>query len=347
MVVGGGHGLLAALRGLRDDRHAELAVIVTMADDGGSSGALRQRREGPAVGDMRRSLISLAGDQGALARAFARPLTINRLGRHPLGNLVIRSVADAFGDLEQASEWLGEQLEISGRVLPATDEPVSLLAEAGNDVIYGESAIGAARLRVRRLRFSPERPNVPDAVTDAIAQADLVLLGPGSLFTSVLAAAALPDIAATLAHTEARVVWICNLEPEAIETAGMSAHDHLAALRVHGVRVDAVLYDPAAALHFAPGELARQGLEALPRLLRSPHPEVHDPDLLRAALKGVLSRSGPRRKSVRSATEQLCATRAIAANSAKENTSDSKARDRVESYLSLLAAPGPSPRKRA
>ena len=133
-------------------------MIVTVADDGGSSGELRRRGEGPAVGDMRRSLISLADDDVALARAFARPLSIDRLGRHPLGNLVIRSVADALGGLEQASEWLGEQLGISGRVLPASAEPVSLLAEAGNQVIHGERAIGAARMRIRRVGFSPERP---------------------------------------------------------------------------------------------------------------------------------------------------------------------------------------------
>ena len=271
----------------------DLTVIVTVADDGGSSGELRRQREGPAVGDMRRALISLADQDAALARAFARPLAIDCLGRHPLGNLIIRSVADAFGDLQKASEWLGEQLRISGRVLPASSEPVSLLAETGNELIYGERAIGATRVMIRRVRFTPERPSVPKATCDRIDQADLILLGPGSLFTSVLAASALPDVAAALARSAARVVWICNLEPEVNETAGMTAYDHLAALRRHGVRVDAVLYDPAAKLHFASKQLEREGLEPLPRFLRGAQPGVHDPALLRVALTELLNR--PRR----------------------------------------------------
>ena len=102
------------LRALSNDA-AELDVIVTIADDGGSSGELRRRREGPAVGDLRRSLLALTDDEVVLAQAFARPLTINRLGRHPLGNLVIRSAAEAFGDLSEAIQWLGEQLGNAGR----------------------------------------------------------------------------------------------------------------------------------------------------------------------------------------------------------------------------------------
>jgi uncharacterized cofD-like protein len=351
VVLGGGHGLTAVLRALRDDP-AQLTVIVTVADDGGSSGELRRRREGPAVGDMRRALISLADDDVALARAFARQLSIDHLGRHPLGNLVIRSVADAFGDLGQASEWLGEQLKISGRVLPASAEPVSLLAEAGSQVIHGERAIGAARARIRCVRFSPERPAVPKATCARIDQADVVLLGPGSLFTSVLAASALPDIAAALARTAACVVWICNLEPEATETAGMTACDHLAALRRHGLRVDAVLYDPAARLHFEPGQLADEGLEPLPRFLRSVKPGVHDPALLRVALKELLTR--PRRGEAvtahhcsRSAPERFCATRAIAGRSREGDTSDSQARGLGPSTTAFIAAPGSNPRKRA
>jgi uncharacterized cofD-like protein len=292
VALGGGHGLTAVLTALRD-QPGELTAIVTVADDGGSSGELRRRREGPAVGDMRRALISLAGKEVALARAFARPVSLDPLGRHPLGNLVIRSVSDAFGDLEQASEWLGEQLRISGRVLPASAAPVSLVAEAGNQVIHGEQAIGAARASIRHLRFSPERPTVPKATVETIDQADLVLLGPGSLFTSVLAVGALPDVGTALARTTGRVVWICNLEPEPVETAGMTACDHLEALRRHGVRVDTVLYDPTADLHFDAEQLADEGLEPLPRLLRSALPGTHDPALLRAALNELRSRHEP------------------------------------------------------
>jgi uncharacterized cofD-like protein len=287
-VLGGGHGLAAVLRALRDDQ-VELTVIVTVADDGGSSGALRSRGGGPAVGDLRRSLEALTGHDVALARALKRPLTINRLGRHPLGNLIIRSLAAAFDDLAKATRWLGEQLGISGLVLPATTEPVSLVAEAGGRLVRGESAIGATRAQIVQLRFDPERPNVPAAVIEAIEQADWVILAPGSLYTSVLAASALPDVASALARTQAHVVWICNLEPDAAETAGMAGSDHLAALRRHGVRVDTALYDPDAELHFESEHLARERVRPVPRLLQSEQTGIHGEALLRTALEELFA----------------------------------------------------------
>ena len=301
-VLGGGHGLASVLRALSSDP-AELTVIVTIADDGGSSGELRRRREGPAVGDLRRSLLALTGDEVVLARAFARPLTINRVGSHPLGNLVIRSVADAFGDLGEATEWLGEQLGIAGRVLPATAEAVSLIADAGDVLLHGESAIGAATQEIGILSFSPERPAVPPAVIESIAQADCIVLAPGSLFTSVLAASAIPDVAEALRSAPAPVLWISNLEPEGRETAGMKAADHLAALRRHGVRADSVLYDPAAELHFEADQLAHDGVTGWPRPLRGEHSGVHDPALLRTALNEVLGELANAATISRSKTE--------------------------------------------
>ena len=297
VVIGGGHGLSAVLCALRD-RSTAVTAIVTVADNGGSSGELRRRRDSPAVGDLRRALISLADEDVGLARALARSVSIDRLGTHPLGNLILSALAETLGDVELASAWLGKQLGISGQVLPVSNESVTLLAEARDVVIYGERAIGMAQLRIGRVRFSPQRPSVPAATLQAIERADLVLLGPGSLFTSVLAAAAVPDVVAALARSAARVVWICNLEPEAIETAGMSACDHLEALRAHGVRIDTVLYDSAAELRFEPGQLDGQGLEAMPRPILSARPGVHDPVLLGAALGELLNRIPPARKDV-------------------------------------------------
>ncbi|MGO9752503.1 MAG: gluconeogenesis factor YvcK family protein [Solirubrobacteraceae bacterium] len=283
-ALGGGHGLASVLTALRDAA-LELTVVVTIADDGGSSGELRRRWGGPAVGDLRRSLIALTDDEAALSRALGRPLMISRLGTHPLGNLMIHSLAQAFGDLALASRWLGEQLGIEAVVLPASAEPVVLLGDAGAKVLQGESAIGAAPAPVRRLHFFPQRPRVYEAVLAAIGRADWVLLAPGSLFTSTLAAAALPDIAAALACTAAHVVWIANLEPDGDgETGGMSAADHLAALRDHGVRFDAVLYDPAAELGFRSEQIVHDGLSAYAAPLQGDVPGVHDAGLLRAAL---------------------------------------------------------------
>jgi uncharacterized cofD-like protein len=286
VVLGGGHGLAAVLGALGDGT-GELSVIVTVADDGGSSGQLRQRGAGPAVGDLRRSLVTLAGEEVVLGRVLRRRVTVGRLGCHPLGNLMILSIAEAFGDLTKATEWLGARLGISGRVLPATAEPVCLVGEADGELIYGETAIGA-RSRVRHLRFAPECPAVSPAVVEAIERADLCLLAPGSLFTSVIATSALPTVASALARTAAPVVWICNLEPDAIETAGMTGDDHLAALRRHGVRVDAALFDPRAELHLDARQLEADDVQAMPRPLQASRRGVHDQQLLRAAIGELL-----------------------------------------------------------
>ena len=288
VVLGGGRGVASVLHAVRDDP-LELTVIVTIVDDAGSSDEMGHRSGGPAFGDMRRSLTALAGEESVLGRAFARPLTINRLGRHPLGNLVIRSLVEAFGDVETATAWLGGQLGISARVLPASVEPVRLLVETGDELICGKAAIVAARVPILRLRFEPEHPESPPAALEAIGRADWVLLAPGSLFTSTLAATALPEVASAIAGTASRVLWICNLEPQPPETARMTAVDQLAALRGHGVRVDIGLYDPRGTLPFTGRQLALAGLPALSRPLRGGQPGQHDPVLLRGALHELFS----------------------------------------------------------
>lgn len=309
VVIGGGHGIASVLSAMRPEG-AELTVVVTVADDGGSSGELRRRGAGPAVGDLRRSLVALTADETPLGRAFRRPVTVSGLGRHPLGNLMILSIADAFGDLPRATEWLGQRLGISGTVLPATAEPVTLVAEVDGGLLHGESAIGVSATRIHRLHFLPERPDIPGAVLEAIDHADFVLLAPGSLFTSVLAATALPDVAAALAGTAARVVWICNLEADMIETAGMAGIDHLAALQDHGVRVDVALYDPRASLKFDAQELAERGLEPRPRSLEGGRRGMHDPKRLRAQLRALFAEtaggagSGGRSPQVRGRYQQ-------------------------------------------
>jgi uncharacterized cofD-like protein len=278
----------AVLRALRD-HDLGLTVVVTVADDGGSSGELRRRWGGPAVGDMRRLFIALSGEDAGCARALAAPVTIARFGAHPLGNLMLYSLVKAFGDLETASEWWTGELGLSARVLPATGQPVTLIAESDGTTIRGESAIGAAHARIDALRFDPQRPEVPRPVLEAIGQADWILLGPGSLFTSVLAVCALPAVASALARTPAHVLWICNLEPQFPETAGMSAADHLGALRRHDVRVDTVLYDPRAPLHFTPPDLTGAHLPGLAYPLADTSGGRHDPQLLSAALTDVFA----------------------------------------------------------
>lgn len=286
-VLGGGHGVAAVLSALRD-APVELTAIVTTADDGGSSGDLRRRFGGPAVGDLRRSLVALSDGTNLLATVMSRPLQ-TRYGRHPVGNLLIQSLMDSLGDLESSSRWLGQWLGISGCVLPASVEPVRLLADTGDRLIAGESAIGDAADRIVRLRFDPQWPRTPFAAVQAIQGADWVLLAPGSLYTSTLATSALPQIVSALARTPARVLWLCNLDPGRGETVGMTAEDHLTALRAHGVRVDEVLYDPRAELHFDAPALARNRLVGFAHSLQAGRFPVHDPSLLGAVLESLFS----------------------------------------------------------
>jgi uncharacterized cofD-like protein len=292
--LGGGHGLAAVVRSLRGES-VELVVVVTIADDGGSSGELRrQRADGPAFGDLRRSLIASSADDRALARAFDRAIRIRPIGRHPIGNLVLSSVSNAFGDLEKSSAWLGEQLGAHARVLPASAEPVSLVADLMDGThIHGESTIGAVPRQIERLRFLPDQPAVPAAVTTAIAEADYVLISPGSLFTSVIAAAGLPGIRDATASSRGTVFWIANLVRDRSETASMSGGQHLGALCTHGVRVDGVLFDPDAEVSFTAADFSTHGITPIPRRVRSEHVGQHDAALLKGALRELLALPDP------------------------------------------------------
>lgn len=286
VVLGAGRGLHSVLRAIRGaDKH--VTVIVSIAHESRRDDDLRERVTGAGVGDLRRSLETLSGEDGALARAIRRPLTVESLGRHPLGDLTLASAASALGDYAQASTWLGEQLGIDGTVLPATIEPVRRQIDLAEQTATVEWSAGSGRA-VKRLRFAGERTRSPEAAVAAIANADWVLLAPGALFRDVLATAAVPELAAALSRTPARVVWIANLEPEA-ETADMTATDHLRVLRLHGIRVDLMLYDAAAGLKSDPGELANLGVESISKTLRSvTDSSTHDPEQLRSALAALI-----------------------------------------------------------
>jgi uncharacterized cofD-like protein len=277
--------VLRALRG----QGARLTVIVSIAYQPGNGDEVQRRVTGASVEDLRRSLEALSGEERPLLRAIRRPLTIERLGRHPLGNLVIASAASAFDDYGRASAWLGEQLGIEGAVLPATTELVRWELEPCEDTHAPRFPSDSVR-RPSRLRFIDARIDSPAAAIDAIEQSEHALLAPGSLYRSVLSTAAVPDLAAALGTTAARVLWIASLERDPDQPATMTAIDHLQALRLNGVRVDAALFDPSAALKFDASELARYGVEAVPRALRSNrNPRVHDPKRLRSALRDLIA----------------------------------------------------------
>jgi uncharacterized cofD-like protein len=286
VVLGGGRGLDAVLRALRG-ADIRLTVIVSIAYDGEEGRDPQERLTGAGVDELRRSLEALSGE-GPLLRAIRRPLKVEQLGRHRLGNLALASAAAAFGDYSRASIWLGEQLGIDGAVLPATIEPTRPKIKVVDQVAMFKPSRGR-RPRVRKLRFAGERARSPDAAIAAIEEAYWVLLAPGALYRSVLPTAAVPDVSAALTSTSARVVWIANLEPDPLEAPNLSAIEHLLVLRMHGVRVDLVLHDESATLTFDPAELTRSGAESVSRgLCRRTDPKSHDPEQLRMALSPLL-----------------------------------------------------------
>jgi uncharacterized cofD-like protein len=290
VVLGRGPGLVRVLKALRG-RDSDLTAIVNIAYDEDPCREAQDHRA-RTVGDLRRSLEVLTREEGALLRAIRRPVAVGRVSEQPLGNLVLGSVASAFGDYGAASRWLGEQLGVAGAVLPATTQPVPRRLELVEE--RTSRGRGGSRHGLTRLSFGSEEVKTPAAAVAAIEQARWVVLAPGSLYRSVLSTAAVPDLACVLSGTRARVVWIANLDPATSEASDTTGIDHLHALRLHGIRTDAVLHDPSATIRFDAPPLESYGVESVPRALRSTNrSSVHDPDRLRAAIREMIESSAP------------------------------------------------------
>ncbi len=258
VALGGGHGLAAALTAWRT-LTPELTAVVTVADDGGSSG--RIRRELPVLppGDLRMALAALASHHEAtqtMARLLQHRFGGNGvLAGHPVGNLMLTGLAEMHGgDTVRALDDLCRLLGVRGRVLPMADVPMDLVATVEDTDpddpsrvrrIRGQVAIAGTSGRVRELFVAPDDPPVNRAVVDAIAAADVVSLGPGSWFTSVLPHLLVPGVRAALQATKAKVVVVLNLVPQPGETEGFSPEEHLHVLQDHlgGVALHTVIAD--------------------------------------------------------------------------------------------------------
>lgn len=289
MGLGGGHGLAATLAAAR--RYAgRITAVVSVADDGGSSGRLRRDLGIPAPGDIRRCLVALAGDpDGPWAQAFGARFDAGELAGHPLGNLVIAALVRTTGSFMAAADEAGRLLGVSGRVLPATADAVVLSAAVAGGRTVGQTALEECD-GLETVAVEPPDAAVPDEVIEAVAAADQVVLGPGSLFTSVLAVTAVPGIRDALAAREGGVVFVCNLQPSK-ETVGYDVAAHVAALARHGVVPDLVLADPEA---LEVGRLPPDGPELVTARLARPNGWSHDVPLLAAALVALTARAGPR-----------------------------------------------------
>jgi uncharacterized cofD-like protein len=294
VALGGGHGLSVTLRAV--SRYAgDVTAVVSGADDGGSSGRLRAWWAGPAPGDLRRCLLALAGDspdQQMWAKVLDYRFGEGDLAGHSLGNLVVLGLAETLGDLGQAAAELGRLLGVNARVLPACAEAVQLRgeAQARDGTVFevaGQANIAHCEERVRRVWVQPRDPLVPPAVLEAIRSADQVVLGPGSLYTSVLAVCTVPAVREALACRRGGRVYVCNLDYQLPETSGVDADAHLEALRAHGVALDTVVCDPATPVG-APR--AQPATELVMADLSSPDGHSHDPALLSKVLSGLTLR---------------------------------------------------------
>jgi len=249
VALGGGTGLPAVLRGLRhlmlDGEEFDLTGVVAMSDDGGSSGRLRRSRGLPPPGDVRNCLVALSAEEDLLAGLFQhRYGGETELGGHTLGNLILAALAEQTGSFLKAVEISSRVLRTVGRILPVTLEDVKLVARLDDGSrIVGESAIGACRRRVSRVALEPETARPTSGAVTAIAEADLVVIGPGSLYTSVLPNLVLREVARALRETRAVRVLVGNLVSERGAASGLQIEDHLRIVEDHagGKVVDALL----------------------------------------------------------------------------------------------------------
>lgn len=225
-ALGGGTGLASLLRGLKR-ADVDLTAVVTVADDGGSSGRLRRELGVLPPGDIRNCLVALADDESLMGRLFQHRFADGDLSGHPFGNLFLAALAEVTGNFDLAIQECSQVLKIRGSVLPSTLRHVRLWAERANgDVVCGETNIASGVGACRRVWLDPAPPAHGPAL-DAILGADMLVLGPGSLFTSVLPHLAVPDLAEAVSASRALRVYVCNVMTQPGETDGFSAADHV------------------------------------------------------------------------------------------------------------------------
>jgi uncharacterized cofD-like protein len=327
--IGGGTGLSTLLRGLKKhvprealsqgepahDPHINVAAVVTVTDDGGSSGRLRRDFDVLPPGDIRNCMVALSEDEALLSRLFQYRFSGGRgLKGHSFGNLFLTALSDLTGDFAQAVKLSSEVLASAGRIFPATAENVTLEAQLQNGrIVQGETRISKSRARIESVRLNPRccRP-LPDTL-EAIARADIITLGPGSLFTSVVPNLLVDGISEAIHRSAAVKAYIMNLMWQPGETLGFKASDHVDALYQHAKMrfLDYVIVNttqaPRGLLRKYESQRARpvvndiENLEALgievvgADLLRGNGKLRHDPDATAAIVIELAARGRARR----------------------------------------------------
>lgn len=240
VAIGGGHGLATLLRGLKEYSY-NITAVVTVADDGGSSGRLRRTLGILPPGDIRNCLAALSSDEALMGQLFQYRFADDEDGLkgHSFGNLFITALAEITGSFEEAVAESGRVLAVHGTVLPATLRDVKLVADVllphlSSEVrVEGESHIPKFPGNVRRVWLEPSNPPAYPQVIQAILSADLIVVGPGSLYTSLLPNLLVPDLAAAIRSSRALKIMVCNVASEPGETEGYTCGDHLRAIDEH------------------------------------------------------------------------------------------------------------------
>lgn len=242
VALGGGTGLSTLLSGLKrlvgEERMdkpaiANLSAIVTVSDDGGSSGRLREELQMLPPGDIRNCMIALSEDSNLISRLFKHRFRGDgELGGHSFGNLFLAALAEVTGDFTEAVRLSSEVLASKGHIYPATISDVRLIAELENgEIVRGETQISASKVPIRRLSLEPEQCLPLPAALKAIRAADLITVGPGSLYTSILPNLLVARVPRAIAESSAIKIYICNLMTQPGETDNYSARQHLETIR--------------------------------------------------------------------------------------------------------------------
>ncbi|MDD5938679.1 MAG: YvcK family protein [Clostridiales bacterium] len=238
VAIGGGHGLSTLLRGLKLHT-GNITAIVTVADDGGGSGMLRQDLGMPPPGDIRSCMEALANTEPLMEQLLGYRFTDGSLSGQAFGNLLLAALNGISGSFDEAVEKMSQVLAITGRILPVTNANVALRATFENGAqVVGESKIAAFKkaqdCRISRVELLPGHAPALPATLEAISQADLILLGPGSLYTSVIPNLLVDGISEAIRASDAPRVYIANIMTQDGETEGMTLSEHISALLVHG-----------------------------------------------------------------------------------------------------------------
>jgi uncharacterized cofD-like protein len=241
VAVGGGHGTAVSLRALRRVSE-DVTGVVSVADDGGSTGRLRAMLNVAAVGDLRKCLGALADPDNPLTASFEHRFNVGELNGHTVGNLLLVGLIDATGNLEESVRAVAQVMGVTGAIVPASQEGVVLVASTEDGDTRGQTEVMKSS-SIRRIRVEPTNAATPIAAVEAIERADVILIGPGSLFTSVLAACVVPGVAQALTGTAAKKIYVANLHAQIPETEGYTLEDHVDALLRHGIVPNVVLVD--------------------------------------------------------------------------------------------------------